>query len=250
MGLLDLPAPLLSWLDDLLGDLLGPAVRLALWAASGAAFSMLLYRELTPQRRIALIEKATLRVRRRLDQHEGDFVEAMPLILRMLRLSLERLRLVVGPALIGALPIVCLAVWANASYDVVMPKDAATLSALSASALPATYKAIIISHDDPSATQGSAKARVMALDRKGDVVEEVPIGARVSNIHKRAWWNFVIGNPGGYLPADGPVEAIHLDLPKAQYLPFGPSWLRGWEGLFFTVALLSSLVLKFALKIR
>ena len=140
MGILDLPAPLLSWADGELGLVLGPSVRLAVWAIVGALISMTIYRELTPQRRLALIEVATRRIRVRLDRHEGELGEAMPVILRMLRLSLLRLRLVLLPALVGALPVICLFVWASSTFNAKLPSDPV---AVVARAKPDTFTAVV-----------------------------------------------------------------------------------------------------------
>jgi hypothetical protein len=54
----------------------------------------------------------------------------------------------------------------------------------------------------------------------------------------------VVGNPAGYLPSPGHVDAVHLALPHSEYLPFGPDWLRSWIAFFFVVVLIGSLILK------
>lgn len=246
MGILDIPIPLLNWIDGLLSSFLGPGPRLAFWAVLGAVLSMLIYRLLTPQRRIAGIERITRRLRRRLDQHEGELREGFSLIGKMLRLSLERLRLVVGPALVGALPIIFLVVWASTSFDAMLPRNSEEVTA---KVVPSSYTAVVSRRGGAPDVSGS-KLHVTALDRSGQVVESLPIKAPVTQIHKWTWWNILVGNPAGYLPSDGPVDLILLDLPRARYLPFGPDWLRGWEALFFGVTLLAALALKFALKIR
>ncbi len=266
MGILDLPAPLLSWADGELGLVLGPSVRLAVWAIVGALISMTIYRELTPQRRLALIEVATRRIRVRLDRHEGELAEAMPVILRMLRLSLLRLRLVLLPALVGALPVICLFVWASSTFNAKLPSDPVAVVArakpdtFTAVVTPARPRALVAGPAAPSVAPAPAhptnakkvapKPHVVARDPAGQVVARVALKAPVETIQKRTWWNALIGNPAGYLPANGPVDRIDLDLPRMVYLPFGPDWLRGWEALFFGVMLLSSIGLKVAFRIR
>ena len=73
---------------------------------------------------------------------------------------------------------------------------------------------------------------------------DVPLARPVPVVEKRHWWNALIGNPAGYLPEAGPVERIELSLPAVEVLPFGPSWLRGWEVLFFTLLVAFSLIIK------
>src|SRR5690606_8731411 len=56
-----------------------------------------------------------------------------------------------------------------------------------------------------------------------------PVMAPVSLMHKREWWQLFAANPAGYLPDHWPLDRISLDLPRQELLPWGPSWLRGWE---------------------
>ncbi len=72
----------------------------------------------------------------------------------------------------------------------------------------------------------------------------MPNAAKSDTVEKFGWFNWLIGNPAGYLPADAPVAHIHLELPRRQLLDLGPSWLRGWIFWYFLVALLVSLWLK------
>ncbi len=266
MGILDLPAPLLSWADGELGLVLGPSLRLAVWAILGSLLSMTIYRELTPQRRLALIEAATRRIRFRLDRHEGELGEAMPTILRMLKLSLLRLRLVLLPALVAALPVICLFVWASSTFNAKLPSNPVAVVArakpdsFTAEVTPPRARPVVTAPAAPSlgpapahaatTKKGPSKAHVVARAPDGQVVARVALKAPVETIEKRTWWNALIGNPGGYLPADGPVDRIDLDLPRMVYLPFGPDWLRGWEALFFSVMLLSSIAIKVTFRIR
>jgi hypothetical protein len=67
----------------------------------------------------------------------------------------------------------------------------------------------------------------------------------VGAVHQRRWWNVLVGNPAGYLPGPGDVDAVELNLPRAEFLPFGPGWLRGWIGYFFGIVIVLSLALKF-----
>ena len=83
----------------------------------------------------------------------------------------------------------------------------------------------------------------------GDVVGDIALAAPVPTIHKKQWWNRLIGNPLGYLPADSDIDAIEIALPERDYLGFGPSWLRPWYVLFFTILVVGSLAIKMAFRI-
>jgi hypothetical protein len=78
----------------------------------------------------------------------------------------------------------------------------------------------------------------------GEVIGDIALAAPVPTIHKKQWWNTLIGNPLGYLPDDGAIEAIAFDLPEKDYLGFGPGWLRPWYVLFFTILVIGSLAIK------
>jgi hypothetical protein len=64
------------------------------------------------------------------------------------------------------------------------------------------------------------------------------------------WWNRLIGNPLGYLPDDGPVERIDIDLPPRHVLSVGPEWVRTWLMPFFGALLVTSLLIKIVFRIR
>jgi hypothetical protein len=70
----------------------------------------------------------------------------------------------------------------------------------------------------------AADAPVALKDGAGAVVYE-GLGARPAAevIHKRVWWNRLLGNPAGYLPDGAALDEIHLGVPEREVLPFGPA---------------------------
>ena len=88
------------------------------------------------------------------------------------------------------------------------------------------------------------------LDGAGNVVERVPLSAPVPTIHKRQWWNALVGNPIGYLPDTSRLEWIELALPQKEYLTVGPAWLRAWYVVFLGALLAVSLAIKVAARIE
>ena len=83
------------------------------------------------------------------------------------------------------------------------------------------------------------------LDSDGTVLLTLPTPAPAGAVHQRRWWNVLIGNPAGYLPSPGDVDAVELGLPRSEFLPFGPEWLRGWMVAFFGIVIVLSLLLKY-----
>jgi hypothetical protein len=80
-------------------------VQIVSWATVAGAASMLLYRFASPQQRLKLLAGEAAATRHALNDLDGDFQDAWPLIRRSLSLSLERLRIALGPSLLAGLPV-------------------------------------------------------------------------------------------------------------------------------------------------
>ena len=247
MGLLDLPAPLFAGLDSLLSGLAPPTLRLALWGVIAAVLSMGAYWLLSPQTRIAQAKADALAARRELDAYDGEFAEAWPLMGRVLRTALRQLGLVTSPAVLGSLPVLALLAWLSTSYGHSFPADDAEIPVR---ATPQIGDVRVQAVQPDAQAAAHAGHQVVVLDDAGNVVKRFPLSAPVPMIHKRQWWNALIGNPIGYLPDSSPLEWIELGLPQREYLPLGPSWLRAWYVVFFGVLLGASLAIKVAARIE
>jgi hypothetical protein len=233
MGLFDLPAPLFRLLDALLSPL-PAAARLVVWALAGAALSMWLYKLLSPQRKLVETEAAALAARHELNAYDGEFDGARPLIARVFRTAGKRLWLALPPAVAASLPLLALVVWLHADYGYRFPQEG---EAAAARAQPDGYEASLVQRDNDG-------HRVVVRAPGGDVVSDVPLSAPVPVIEKRLWWNVLIGNPSGYLPAAGPVDRVEVALPGREILPVGPGWLRGWDVFFFAFLVAFSLIIR------
>ncbi len=244
MGLFDLPAPLLAWLDGGFGLIAPPTLRLVLWGLIGGVGSMALYWLLSPQDQIAGAKTAAARAKRALDAFDGEFADAWPLIRDLLGQALRQLRLVLWPALVASAPAICLLAWLSSTYGYSFP---GTPDAVGIRTSPDQLQAALVPPMwSPLAAPAPAGTthRIVVADEAGNVVSTIPWAAPIATIDKRHWWNFLIGNPAGYLPDDAGVERIDLDLRPNEYLPFGPEWLRAWYGVFFAALVASSLALK------
>ncbi|MDP1625701.1 hypothetical protein [Parvibaculum sp.] len=228
MGFFDLPSPLFRLLDMPLAPL-PPAFRLVVWALVASLLSMWLYKILSPQKKLVETEAAALAARRELNAYDGEFDGAWPLISRVFRTAGKRLWLALPPAVAASLPVLALLVWISNDYGYRFPQEG---EAVTAEARPGAFDARMM------------ERRVVVRAADGEIVSDVPLARPVPVVEKRHWWNALIGNPAGYLPEAGPVERIELSLPAVEVLPFGPSWLRGWEVLFFTLLVAFSLIIK------
>lgn len=240
MGLLDLAYPLFAWADVRFAALLSEAARIALWGVLAGIVSMFLYRYLSPQRRLAQIGAEERRLKQLLRQDEADLADGLASARRLLRLALLRLGLVFPPAILACLPVLSLMAWLYVNYAHELPPPGQEVSVRVA---PENKRVRWVVKD------GQAP-RVKVKSEAGELLESRYVNAPVTLIHKRMWWNRLIGNPLGYLPDAGPVERIEIALAKKRYLRRGPDWMASWETLFLATLLLSSLTVRFAFRIR
>ncbi|WGF87429.1 hypothetical protein [Marinivivus vitaminiproducens] len=243
MAFFDLPGPFFSQLDTLLDATIPPSVRLVLWAIAAAAVSMGLYRAISPQGRIAQAQAEVVEARRVLNGFDGEFADAWPLMKRMLGASLRHVGLVTGPAIAASLPVLFLLVWLSTAFGYVFPGDD---DLVDVRVEPTNHAAVWVGPG-----QSPDGPRVQVREPENDaVLADLPLAAPVTVLHKRQWWNTLVGNPAGYLPDEVPLDRIEIGLPRQEVLSFGPAWLRSWEALFFTALVLSSLAIKLVFRIR
>jgi hypothetical protein len=233
MGVLDIPSPYLSAVDDWLTHFMPAAMTLVLWAAAGAVLCMELYRLTSPQRHIAEIKLALVRARRQVAEFDGEMEEAWPHIRRMLSLAMHRVAITLPATVVASLPLLLVIVWLDNRYGDAYPPPNVPVSVQVAGGFEGRW-----------VNGGGDVPRAAVVDRGGAPVAEVPVAEPVSIIHKRRWWNMLIGNPAGYLPDDLPFDRIDIALPRQQILSVGPAWLRGWEAIFFAALILVSLGFK------
>ncbi|MGF1628085.1 MAG: hypothetical protein ACFCUT_01305 [Kiloniellaceae bacterium] len=243
LGLFDLAGPVLTWLDQVLAGVVPAAGRLVLWGLLAAVTSMAVYALLSPQQRLRRVREAAVAARRALDRHEGSFAEARPLMATMFATSMKQLVLVLTPAVLASLPLLFMLVWLYGAFGYVVPERSESVDLRT---LPAGYEAILRDNDARSYSGVTVEAPPLLVvrDGRGRVVDERPLNAPVTSLHKEQWWNVLIANPLGYLAEDSPLEWIEIDLPRQEVLPFGPWWVRSWEFVFFTTLVAASLAIK------
>lgn len=243
MGLFDLPAPALTWLDMWFAAALPAVGRLVLWSVVAAVLTMALYWWLSPQQRIAEAKRRLAAAKGALDRFNGEFKDAWPLMRTMLSQALRQVGLVIGPALVAMVPVLCLIAWLSSTYGHRFPEAEA---AIHVQTFPEAFSATLSAAPSTAAPH----PRLLLTDGAGQVVHEQTLDAPVTTLHKRQWWNVLIGNPAGYLPDALGVERIDIALPRHQYLPFGPAWLRGWEAVFFVGLFITALTIKLGFRIH
>lgn len=250
MGLLDIPAPALAWLDGRL-TLLPEYARLLFWGALSGLLSMGFYALLSPQHRIAQGKRDQARARHRLNAFDGELAEAWPLIRSLLGASLRQVGRATGPALAASIPALCVMLWLSNQYGHRFPASGAAAVTIS----PDTYRGTLSPGEN-------GDYRIEIADRDRRTVARVPLPEAIPVVEKRQWWNLLIGNPAGYLDPSAPMQRIEIHLPRANYLEPAPGWapdwvrdrtpdwMAGWEFGFFTALLVVSLITRQTLGIH
>ncbi len=252
MGLFDLPAPLFTAIDSVLGMALPPVLRLVLWGILAGWLTMLVYRRLSNQARIGEL-KAQQKVQQKIiAEFDGEFEDLMPLIGNTLGLGFRQLGLALGPALLSTVPVLFLIVWVAGAFGNETPA-AGTMVYLTAEPTNDDIHwspiAGVEATEDGWLFKWPAAGQSLTVTDGHQSLLTLPPKKDIPIIHKKKWWNFLMANPIGYLPQNGKTEAIHIKLPKQIIIGFGPAWMHGWMFSFFVTFLLSSLGFKFLLRI-
>lgn len=233
MGLLNILSPMFGAIDDTVAPVLPATVRLALWAAILAVGTMLLYKVLSPQARIGHAKREAREARRKLNSFDGEFADAGPLIRDQFLTAFRHIGLVVPGTFIAILPLLCFLVWADNHFDYTLPADgnaAHVATTPAGSGMNARWDA-------------SSNPPAVAVGGIGATSRSYPMRAPVPVITKHSAWNWLVGNPLGYLPDDSPIDVVHIDLPEREFIHIGPSWMRGWLAVFIPVMFIVSLLM-------
>jgi predicted AlkP superfamily phosphohydrolase/phosphomutase len=259
MGVFDVASPAFSWLDRLMSGWLPDVARLLFWGIVAAVASMALYKVTSNQAKLAAIKAEIVVLRKRIAEFDGSFSEMWGLVGRNLALAMRQLWVTLVPAVIASVPVIFLLVWVSTAFDSRWPAPG---DQLEVEAYPSAGHELPPLHwrggngvvaDGPgswSVTWPADGGTMELVDSDETVLLTLPPEAPVGVVHQRRWWNTLFGNPAGYLPSPGDVDSINMELPKREFLPFGPGWLRGWIPFFFGVVIIVSLLLKFAWRLH
>jgi hypothetical protein len=252
MGLFDLPAPLFSAIDGVLGMALPPVLRLVFWGVLAGCLTMMVYRRLSNQEKISELKAQQKVQQKKIAEFDGEFEDLMPLIRHTLALGFKQLGLALGPALLSTLPVLFLIVWVAGAFGNETP---AAGSMVHLTAEPSNHDlhwssltGVEIAEDGWQVRWPGTGQTLTMTDGRQSLLA-LPLQYNIPVIHKKKWWNHLMANPIGYLPENGKTDVIHIDLPEQVIIGFGPDWMRGWMFSFFLTFLLSSLGFKFLLRI-
>lgn len=253
-GLLNLFYPLLDAFDWSLG-FLPAALRVVLLGVLSGAVAMGLYRLLSDQGKIRAQKEEIKRLRAALAAAQDDLGETMRLSRRNLAASFRLLGTVLGPALLSSLPLLVVIAWLAAHYGYAVPAPGTPVPL----AFEPGPDGVAVEPEGALRQEaqgprllwpapGGAAPRF--VDAQGLVYAGPPPELPATVVHKKLWWNWLLGNEAGYLRPDAGLEAITFDLAPRVLVPGVPAWLGGWEAVYFLSVLVASLLIKFRFRIE
>jgi hypothetical protein len=252
-GLLNLAYPLLDAFDWSLGFLPG-VLRVVLLGVLSGAVAMGLYVLFSNQDRIRAQKAEIQKIRVALGAAKDDFAETMRLSRRNLSASFKLLGIVLGPALLSSLPLLAVIGWLAAHYGYVVPAAGTAVPVAfepgmaGITAEPA--QALRNGANGPELVWPQAGQSPRFTDAQGPVYEGPPADLPATIVHKKLWWNWLLGNEAGYLRPDTSLDAITFAQAPRVLVQGVPSWLGGWEAVYFVSLLVASLLIKFGFKIE
>ena len=253
-GVFDLASPVFTRIDGLMSGWLPDLGRLTFWGMVAAFASMGLCRLTSNQARLADNKQEIVALQKKLADFDGPFSGLWPLLGRNFALAGRRLWLTLGPALIASVPVIFIIAWVANAFDAQLPAVGAAIEVEAIASDGRQLPPLRWQRDGDVREEGDGVWRVAwpapakplrLLDSDGTGLLSLPTAAPAGAVHQRRWWNVLLGNPAGYLPSPGDVDAVELGLPRSEFLPFGPAWMRGWMAYFFGVVIVVSLLLKF-----
>lgn len=235
-----------SWLSQWLA----PGYRVILFGALSGVLSMLLYRAISLQQRIRSLKQEARVVRRELSKTSEDFGEVLRLTGINLRVSFGIMGLAIGPALISSVPALIVVLWMYANFHYAAPSTGEVVRGASDRngqrvefLLPNKGWSDTMAWPDPTSP--------VSIRVDGRTVFTGQLGSRAYlGLHERFWLDYVDGLHTAFLVPSSSVSSVSFVLPRRTLWPGVEGWTGHWEWTFFSAVLLSSIFLKFALKIE
>lgn len=253
MGLFDLPGPLLTIWDHLISGFTPVWARILLLSFISSGLSMGLYGWVSPQKKLKDISQNARQARNELATYDGEFDGLVSLVKQVLAHSSKHLGLIVLPALLASLPLLCILVWFSNHFDTVPPQPGETVCLEihpADRAKTLRFSTAVTWKEDQPCLSWPDKNSFEIRDAEEHLLVKLDANLSVGVVHKEVWWNKLISNPAGYLPDDAPVDRIAVDLKPFEVLSLGPEWMRGWPFVFLVPLLIFSIAIKIIFRIE
>lgn len=259
MGFFDLPAPVFDILDRLMA-FLPELIKLIIWGLLAGYGSMALFKRFSNQEKIQGLKAQVKTNQKKMADFEGEMNELMPLVGRTLKLAFQQLGAALGPALLVSIPVIFMLAWLSNSYSLVQPEAGDSYLAEVHTTLDSGFNQADYNWENTDRVRWGADDQAwgfawpaegndLIFNHGTDNILTVSANDISPVVHKKQWWNWIIGNPMGYLPADSNIDQVMFNFRENKVLEVGPGWMHGWMFPFFLSFLVFSLAFKFILKI-
>lgn len=257
MAFFDLLSPLFLGIDNFFEPFTSDFVRIALWAFISALVTSLVFKKLSNPDKISAL-KVTLKAKQKeLNDHDGEFSELKGLALETMKLSIKRMGLTFLPAMLASIPIIFVLTHLSNNYGLEHPQVGKNLpisvtwedkNQISKIIIKTNSNEKIVDNID-SITWPKATETIELLESNNLSIVKFPL--EISGIiHKKQWWNSLIGNPAGYINDESQVNRIEFRFKPKKIINIGPSWMHGWLFVFFFLTFAFSIVFLFIFKIK
>jgi len=256
MAVFDLLSPAFSGLDDLISPFTNEFIRIAFWALVSALVTSLVFKKLSNPEKISSL-KVTLKAKQKeLNDHDGEFSELKGLAIDTMKLSMKRMGLTFMPAMLASIPIIFVLTYLSNNYGLQHP-SAGDIVPIQVTWEDGKNPSKIAVKQSEKSTQSELTDTITwpQLNQTTQLLESdnaiITLPMPVSPIiHKKQWWNNLIGNPVGYLNDSSQINRIEFSFKSQKIISFGPDWMHGWLFVFFFMTFAFSIVFLFVFKIK
>lgn len=254
--MINLVFPLLNGIDSILSFL--PAfLRIFLYGLGCGAASILVYKWTSNQATIGGLKAESKALRDRLMDPDLSAAELKQTIFRNTKVTGLLVGRVLGPSLLSAIPVLLVAGWLALFYAYEPPSPGAPVTAVPISVAEGAGDLVIeagqieapLKPDGASFEAGPA-TEITVRNEQATFYTGAPFDPAMAGVGKRAWWNALLESETGYVAEDAPFEAVEFDLEPVVLVPGLPTWLAGWELVFFLAVFIAAIGLKVGLKIE
>ena len=231
----------------------GPALRSG--GSSRPFASMGLYRLTSNQSRLADNKQEIAALQKKLADFDGPFSGLWPLLGRNFALAGRRLWLSLGPALIASVPVIFIIAWVANAFDAQTAGGGCRNRGRGNRERRAPAAAAAVAgrrsrYGKKGMAYGGSPGRPRrslcgSWIRTAPCCSRCPLRRRQVRSINAAGGMFSLVTRPGTCPAPAMSTPYELGLPRSEFLPFGPAWMRGWMAYFFSVVIVLSLLLKF-----
>ena len=252
MGFFDILNPVFTWIETGFLSWIPGWARVALYGLGSGVVTMLLYARFSNQVALAqgkLASKEALSALRKLDP-DAEFEVAIVTMRKAVAEPLKQAKAALVPALWASLPLIFVIVWLDNSYSYQAPPAGSTVRALTEPFVPLQEgDGVRRSADQTYDLTWPASGQIEIKDLDGNLIISIPSSTPVPLIHKRKWWNVLIGNPVGYIDDSAPMNSMEFTHTPRDLIGFGPHWLRSWLVFYFAVLMAAAIAIKVRFKI-